>query len=109
MHHKQFGRSPNRRKSCPYARKWRTRGDDSNRGGCCLSSSLWLERLFAFSKRDLKLKVSYRMSLILGLTSSISGLLVYGLLGNSASASITTQSYNMSLASYLVSGVAFSS
>jgi len=49
------------------------------------------------------------MSLILGLTSSISGLLVYGLLGNSASASITTQSYNMSLASYLVSGVAFSS
>jgi ABC-type multidrug transport system permease subunit len=55
------------------------------------------------------MRISYRTSLVLGVASSLSGLLVYGLLGNSASASITSQSYNMSLASYLVSGVAFSS
>ena len=52
---------------------------------------------------------SYRLTLVMGLTSSLSGLLVYGLLGSSASASVTSQAYNMSLASYLVSGVAFSS
>ncbi len=69
---------------------------------------LWAERFSVLFERELKMRISYRMSLILGVTSSLSGLLVYGLLGNSASASITSQSDNMSLASYLVSGVAFS-
>jgi ABC-type multidrug transport system permease subunit len=73
-----------------------------------MNPMLWAERFAILFHRELKMKISYRMTLVLSATSSLSGLLVYGLLGNSASASITSQSYNMSLASYLVSGVAFS-
>jgi ABC-type multidrug transport system permease subunit len=49
------------------------------------------------------------MTTILGLVSGASGLLVYGLLGGTAVVSVTSQDYGMSLASFLVSGVAFSS
>lgn len=49
------------------------------------------------------------MTLILGVISGFLGLLVYGLLGSSASGSLTSQSYGMSLTSFLVTGVAFSS
>jgi ABC-type multidrug transport system permease subunit len=66
-----------------------------------------MERVVTFFKRELKIRASYRATFIIGIVSGISGLLVYGLLGNSASGSITTQAYNMSLGSYLVSGVAF--
>jgi ABC-type multidrug transport system permease subunit len=73
-----------------------------------LKVSLWIERSVVFFKRELKLRVSYRMTLFTSVISGVSGLVVYGLLGNSASGSVTTQAYNMTLGSYLVSGVAFS-
>ncbi len=49
------------------------------------------------------------MTTILGLAGGLSGLLVYGLLGGTAVVSVTSQDYGMGLASFLVSGVAFSS
>ncbi len=48
------------------------------------------------------------MSVLTGVVGTVAGLLVYGLLGNSAVVSVTSTAYGMSLASYLVSGVAFS-
>jgi ABC-type multidrug transport system permease subunit len=68
-----------------------------------------MERLFIFLKRQIKERVSYRMTLFLGIMSGFAGMLAYGFLGNSAVVSVTNQTYGMSLASYLVSGVAFSS
>jgi|SRR5882672_1549060 len=70
---------------------------------------LWVEKLFVLSKREIKDKLSYRMTFAFGVISGIMGLLVYGLLGESATVSTTSQTYGMSLAAYLVSGVAFSS
>lgn len=69
---------------------------------------LLIERLLALSKREVKVRVSYRMSVLTGVVGTVAGLLVYGLLGNSAVVSVTSTAYGMSLASYLVSGVAFS-
>jgi ABC-type multidrug transport system permease subunit len=74
-----------------------------------LRSPLRVERLVALTKRELTIRASYRMTAILGLVSGLSGLLVYGLLGGTAIVSVTSQDYGMGLASFLVSGVAFSS
>jgi len=74
-----------------------------------LRSLLRLERLVALTRRELMIRASYRMTTILGLASGLSGLLVYGLLGGTAVVSVTSQDYGMGLASFLVSGVAFSS
>ena len=74
-----------------------------------MRSLLRLERLVALTRRELMIRASYRMTTILGLASGLSGLLVYGLLGGTAVVSVTSQDYGMGLASFLVSGVAFSS
>lgn len=66
------------------------------------------EQLYVLMKQDIKVRASYRMTIILGIVSGLAGLLVYGLLGNSATNSLTQQLYGLSLGSYLVSGVAFS-
>ena len=47
------------------------------------------------------------MTVVMGSINVVSGLLVYGLLGNSSVVSLTTSSYGMSLTSFLVSGIAF--
>ena len=70
---------------------------------------LRLERLVELTRRELTIRASYRMTTLLGLASGLSGLLVYGLLGGTAVVSVTSQDYGMGLASFLVSGVAFSS
>lgn len=67
-----------------------------------------LERLIVFLKREFKLRISYRMTAVLSVFSALGGLFSYGLLGNTAVVSTTTQAYGISLASFLVSGVAFS-
>jgi len=73
-----------------------------------LRVNLWIERSIIFFKRESKLKASYRMNLFISIVGGVSGLVVYGLLGNSAFGSVTTQAYNITLGAYLVSGVAFS-
>lgn len=67
------------------------------------------ERLLIMLKREFKVKTSYRTTALLSGISAIVGLFSYGFLGNTAVVSATTQSYGMSLAAFLVSGVAFSS
>lgn len=47
------------------------------------------------------------MAIATSAVSLVAGLLAYGLLGNTSVVSVTTSSYGMSLAAYLVSGVAF--
>jgi ABC-type multidrug transport system permease subunit len=74
-----------------------------------LNRPLLLERILVLLKRQIKERIAYRMTLLLSSVSGIAGLLVYGLLGNTAVVSVTTQAYGMSLSSFLVSGVAFSS
>lgn len=67
-----------------------------------------MERLFVLVKQEIKARVSYRMTLLTGIVGTVAGLLAYGLLGNSSVVSVTSGTYGMSLASYLISGVAFS-
>ncbi len=74
-----------------------------------MTARLEIERLLVVLKRQLKLRVTYRMTAALTVVSAIAGLFSYGFLGNTAVVSATTQTYGMSLASFLVSGVAFGS
>jgi ABC-type multidrug transport system permease subunit len=74
-----------------------------------LSARIRAERLLVIMKRELKVKASYRTTAVLSGISVIAGLFSYAFLGNTAVLSSTTQSYGMSLAAFLVSGVAFSS
>jgi ABC-type multidrug transport system permease subunit len=60
-------------------------------------------------KRELKVKASYRTTAVLSGISVMAGLFSYAFLGNTAILSQTTQNYGMSLAAFLVSGIAFSS
>ncbi len=69
---------------------------------------LLTERLFTLLKQEIKARLSYRMTVFTGIVGTVAGLLAYGLLGNSSVVSVTNGTYGMSLASYLVSGVAFS-
>ena len=73
-----------------------------------LALRVWAERLIVFFKRELRIRASYRMTMIVTIVNGVSGILAYGFLGSSAIGSVTSTAYNMSLASYLVSGVAFS-
>jgi len=54
-------------------------------------------------------RLSYRMTLVVAIVSAVSGLFSYAFLGNGAVVSATMQTYGMSLGSFLVTGVAFSS
>ncbi len=65
--------------------------------------------MFVIFKRELKVKASYRLTAVITIISAISGLLSYAFLGNGAVVSTTTTLYGMSLASFLISGVAFGS
>ncbi len=73
-----------------------------------MNARLMAERIFVIMRREFKVKTSYRLNATLGVISALSGLLSYGFLGNTAVVSATTQGYGMSLISFLVSGVAFS-
>jgi len=68
-----------------------------------------IDRVWPMMLRELKLKTSYRLNLILGVISSFAGLISYAFLGNTAVASATSADYGMSLVAFLVSGIAFSS
>ena len=65
------------------------------------------ERVLVLFKREFKISMSYRMTATLTVVNAVAGLLSYGFLGNAAVVSTTTQTYGMSLAAFLVSGVAF--
>ena len=67
-----------------------------------------IDRWRILTKRQVKLKASYRLTTMTSLVSVVAGLLSYGLLGSTAVVSATSSTYGMSLAAYLVSGVAFS-
>ena len=47
------------------------------------------------------------MTIVTSTVSVLTGLLAYGLLGRTSIVSVTTSTYGMTLASFLVSGVAF--
>ncbi len=64
-------------------------------------------QLFAFAKREVKARIAYRMTIVTSTVSVLTGLLAYGLLGRTSIVSVTTSTYGMTLASFLVSGVAF--
>jgi ABC-type multidrug transport system permease subunit len=66
-----------------------------------------MSRSLAILKREFKAKIAYRMAIGTSAISLVAGLLAYGLLGNTAVVSVTTSTYKMSLAAFLVSGVAF--
>lgn len=68
----------------------------------------WVYRWGVLTKRQIKLRASYRLTTMTSLVSVVAGLLSYGLLGSTAVVSETSSIYGMSLAAYLVSGVAFS-
>ena len=72
--------------------------------------TLWkqIDRAWPMMLRELKLKTSYRINLILSVIGSFAGLVSFAFLGNTAVASATNGDYGMSLVSFLVSGVAFS-
>jgi ABC-type multidrug transport system permease subunit len=70
---------------------------------------LGIERLGVIVKREIKIKLSYKLTMLVAVVSVFSGLLSYAFLGNGAVVSVTSQEYGMSLAAFLVSGVAFSS
>jgi ABC-type multidrug transport system permease subunit len=74
-----------------------------------LNHKTWLDQALVLFKREIKNRLAYKMTLTFGVISGLSALITYGFLGNSAVMSVTSQSYGMGLASYLVSGVAFSS
>lgn len=74
-----------------------------------MNLQLLIERLLVIVRHDVRIKASYRMSTIVSVISGVSGMLAYGLLGNTAVVSVTSDAYGMSLTSYLVSGIAFSS
>jgi len=64
-------------------------------------------QLFAVAKREVKARIAYRMTIVTSTVSVATGLLAYGLLGRTSIVSVTTSTYGMTLASFLVSGVAF--
>jgi len=68
-----------------------------------------LEQVLVIFKRELKVKASYRLTAVVTVISALSGLFSYAFLGNGAVVSTTTTTYGMSLAAFLVSGVAFGS
>ncbi len=68
-----------------------------------------VDRVWPIMLRELKLKTSYRVNAILGVITSFAGLISYAYLGNTALGSATSSEYGMSLVSFLVSGIAFSS
>jgi ABC-type multidrug transport system permease subunit len=79
-----------------------------DRGGLGqLNALTGMDQIITILRREIKIKISYRMTLVTSSVSAVAGLLAYGLLGNSSVVSVTTTEYGMSLASYLVSGVAF--
>ena len=59
--------------------------------------------------RELKVKTSYRLNVVLSGISAFAALLTYAFLGNTALGGATNQDYGMSLVAFLASGVAFGS
>ena len=74
-----------------------------------MSIRLGVERIGVIVKREIRVKISYKMTILIAGVSVFSGLISYAFLGNGAVVSVTSQEYGMSLAAFLVSGVAFSS
>lgn len=74
-----------------------------------MSTSARINQLTVLFKHQIRVKSAYRIMLFFGAVNTVAGLLAYGLLGNSSTASVTSQAYGLSLTSFLVSGVAFSS
>src|SRR5689334_3177947 len=74
-----------------------------------MSKFLMIRRFGLLLKRDVTVRASYRTSVIFGAISAVTGLFAYAYLGNTAVASATSQDYGMTLAGFLISGVAFSS
>ena len=74
-----------------------------------MSLRMRLERFRVIVKREMMVRLSYRMALVIAIVSAASGLFSYAFLGNGAVVSATTQTYGMSLGAFLVTGVAFSS
>ncbi|TMI29147.1 ABC transporter permease [Candidatus Bathyarchaeota archaeon] len=68
-----------------------------------------LQRFRLILRREIMVRLSYRMTLVIAIVSAASGLFSYAFLGNGAVVSATTQTYGMSLGAFLVTGVAFSS
>ena len=72
-----------------------------------MNNPIWMHQLFAIFKREMRTKMSYRMTMVTSSLSIVAGLVAFGFLGNTSVVSVTTSAYGMSLSSFLVSGVAF--
>ena len=73
-----------------------------------ITFSAWLNRWWVILRREALIRASYRLTALTGIVSTVMGIIIYGLLGSTAIASTTSNTYGMSLGSYLISGVAFS-
>src|SRR5438552_8665147 len=72
-----------------------------------MNNPAWLHQLSAIFRREMRTKISYRMTMVTSSLSVVAGLVAYGFLGNTSVVSVTTSAYAMSLSSFLISGVAF--
>jgi len=67
-----------------------------------------LHKIYSFIKRDIFSWSSYKLNILLIIISTVFGALAYAFLSVNAQMQIVTQKYNMSLLSYLIIGLAFS-
>lgn len=72
-----------------------------------ITFSAWFNRWWVIVRREALVRASYRLTAVTGIVSTVMGIMIYGFLGSTAVASSTSNTYGMSLGSYLVSGVAF--